>query len=304
MKNSLLKITVFAAVCGLLLSLFACVPEPAPSSGEDSVSLDVTTPPEDSSEETDPESEVPSEDVSEDSSEPEESPEESSEPEESGWKAFRSTEEVRIETYRAAPIEETGFSVLTTSLTVGVGKNSPVSYAFKPIGATNHRLIWTSSDPSVATVSESGVVTGVGVGSTYVTAETESGRKGSCKVTVVQKDSTVLGDLIDRLTEGTFSGWTFAYTDLDFDGEKELIARKADPSGVAPQASVYRVSDGQMLASFGTGDGEEWGLWTGTEAAQYHLISFKQIPEPSITRFAIELLLPTGDGGLENRRLY
>ncbi|MBP5231000.1 MAG: hypothetical protein ILO68_04650, partial [Clostridia bacterium] len=31
---------------------------------------------------------------------------------------------------------------------------------------------------------------------------------------------------------------------------------------------------------------------------------FKQIPEPSITRFAIELLLPAGDGGLENRRLY
>ncbi len=289
---------IILASAVLLTALSACLPDAPSSTSEDSPDLSSG----ESSSQT--ESLQLSEEPSEDSFEVSfEESSEVSEPEESGWKAFRSDREIRVETYEASPIPETGFSVLTSALTVGVGKNSPISYAFKPIGATDHSLTWVSSNPSIATVSETGVVTGVGVGATYVTATTKSGRSSSCKVTVVQMDTTILGNLIDRLTEGTFSDWTFAYCDMDFDGEKDLIARKADPRGIAPTSSVYRVSDGKLLATFDTGEGEEWGYWTGEAAPRYYLISFKQTPEPSVTRYAIDLLLAE-NGELKAKRLY
>ena len=48
----------------------------------------------------------------------------------------------------------------------------------------NRQVTWTSSDPSIATVSDSGVVTGVRVGSAVITAS-RGNRSGSATVTVV-----------------------------------------------------------------------------------------------------------------------
>lgn len=296
------RIIGLLTAAAMLLLLPACAPGVQESSGPESV-------PEESVSEAESLSEEPSE---ADSSEPgpsEEPSEEPSEPEESGWKAFRDANEIRVETYQASPIPETGFSITTSSITVGVGKNSPVSYAFKPIGATDRALTWETGNASIATVSEDGVVTGVSAGTVYVTATTKSGRSASCKVTVVQTDSTALGNLIDRLTKGTFAGWSFCYWDFNLDGEKELAARKADPRGIAPDVSIYRVSDGELLCSFDVGDGEEWGFWNGKldgadSASSYYLISFKQFPDSSVTRYVIDLLLPGTDGSLGVRRLY
>ena len=291
----------------LLLLLPACGPGvQEPSEPDFSLTESVSEP---------EQSTIPVSEISEpDESEPEqdssdEPSEEPSEPEESGWKAFRDANEIRVETYRASPIPDSGFSITSSSITVGVGKNSPVSYAFKPIGATNRKLVWETGNASIATVSEDGVVTGVSPGSVYVTATTQSGRSASCKVTVVQTDSTALGNLIDRITLGTFAGWSFCYWDFDLDGEKELAARQADPRGIAPEVTIYRVSSGEKLCSFDVGDGEEWGFWNGKldgeeTARSYYLISFKQFPDSSVTRYVIELLLTDAEGKLTTRRLY
>ena len=60
-----------------------------------------------------------------------------------------------------------------------------------PENATNQRVIWESSDPTVATVDEVGVVTGVNPGSAVITVTTVSGGKqATCFVTVVEDIKT------------------------------------------------------------------------------------------------------------------
>ena len=61
-----------------------------------------------------------------------------------------------------------------------------LTYAVQPLNATNTDVIWSSADPSVATVNELGIVVGVAPGTAVITAAADdgSGVKGSCTITV------------------------------------------------------------------------------------------------------------------------
>lgn len=50
-----------------------------------------------------------------------------------------------------------------------------IGYTVLPTNASNQKVTWTSSDPSVASVSQTGVVTPLAVGETTITAKTEEG---------------------------------------------------------------------------------------------------------------------------------
>ena len=69
------------------------------------------------------------------------------------------------------------------SLTVVAGKTKTVSSKMLPAN-TNDVLTWTSSDDSVAVVSNQGVVTGIKAGVTTITSKAVSGVKDTCTVTV------------------------------------------------------------------------------------------------------------------------
>lgn len=60
---------------------------------------------------------------------------------------------------------------------VTIGGTSQLTCVFTPTNATNKNVSWESSDDSIATVSGSGVVTGVKVGSATITATSEDGSK-------------------------------------------------------------------------------------------------------------------------------
>ncbi len=68
-------------------------------------------------------------------------------------------------------------------LTLKVGDTQQLSASFTPADATVQQVIWDTNDSSVATVSETGLVTAVGVGSTYVKAIVDDLQK-TLKVTV------------------------------------------------------------------------------------------------------------------------
>jgi uncharacterized protein YjdB len=60
-----------------------------------------------------------------------------------------------------------------------------------PTNATNKTVTWTSSDPTVATVSSTGVVSGIAAGSATITATTQSGAfTSSSTVTVTPVTTT------------------------------------------------------------------------------------------------------------------
>ncbi len=79
----------------------------------------------------------------------------------------------------------TGVKLNTTSLTVQVGKYAFLYATVSPSSATNKSVIWTSSNDSVAMVSNKGQVVGVSTGTAVITATTQDGNKTAmAKVTV------------------------------------------------------------------------------------------------------------------------
>ena len=73
------------------------------------------------------------------------------------------------------------------STKIKIGKTFQLTATGTPLHAIQ-TVTWTSSDPSVATVSESGLVKGVGTGTAVITATTaEGGLTATCNVEVVDK---------------------------------------------------------------------------------------------------------------------
>lgn len=77
-------------------------------------------------------------------------------------------------------------SVSLEPLSVELGGHGQVNAVITPSDALNQDMIWKSSNIRVASVSSTGVVRGVGLGSATLSCTTKSGgRKASCTVTVV-----------------------------------------------------------------------------------------------------------------------
>jgi len=92
------------------------------------------------------------------------------------------------------PVKVTGVTLDKPTASVEAGKTVTLTHTLAPANATNKNVTWTSSDPSVATVSSSGVVTGVKAGTATITVTTaDGGFKASCVVTVTAGGGTTPG---------------------------------------------------------------------------------------------------------------
>lgn len=100
---------------------------------------------------------------------------------------FEDSCEVTVE--NGKPVE--GISVNLTSNTINVGDTFGIKYTIMPENASNKKVSWTSSDTSVATVDNFGVVIGKGAGKATVTVKTEDGEKtATCVVTVYKLEQS------------------------------------------------------------------------------------------------------------------
>ncbi len=87
---------------------------------------------------------------------------------------------------------------LPSTATVEVGKDTTLLVTFKPENPTDKTLTWTSSDPTIATVTD-GVVKGVAVGTATITATSVNNKPASCTVTVTPPtsvDETVFAEVM------------------------------------------------------------------------------------------------------------
>lgn len=77
--------------------------------------------------------------------------------------------------------------ITLAALAIYVGESKAVTATVKPDDATNKELTWKSSDESIATVDNTGKVTGKKIGTATITATARdgSGVSGSCTVTVL-----------------------------------------------------------------------------------------------------------------------
>lgn len=98
------------------------------------------------------------------------------------------------------PVADISFD--KTTLLLAVGKSETISASVLPLGATNKRLNWTSSNTAVATVAD-GVVTAVAVGTATITATSTDGSNisATCAVTVTANKDAAIAELqaiVDR----------------------------------------------------------------------------------------------------------
>lgn len=114
----------------------------------------------------------------------------------------------------------TGVKLNRTSLSLDVGSTSTLTATISPSGA-NSSVTWSSSDPSVATVSSTGKVTAVKAGTATIMVKTASGGYvAACTVTVTAKTYSFsiyfwnkTGKQIDELyfTETGDTSWDTEY---------------------------------------------------------------------------------------------
>ena len=99
-------------------------------------------------------------------------------------------------------ISVTGLSLSSTRTSLVKGTSVKVEAIVKPAKATNKKVIWKTSNESVATVDESGTITGVNSGSATITATTEDGEKSSdIRVTVTNQKIEVTKIELDRTSD-------------------------------------------------------------------------------------------------------
>lgn len=90
-----------------------------------------------------------------------------------------------------AKVDVTGVSLNPTTLALESGKTTPITATVQPSNATDKAVIWTSSNPLVAAVSDTGVVTAISAGTATITVTALDSRYGNnqyrtatCTVTV------------------------------------------------------------------------------------------------------------------------
>ena len=95
------------------------------------------------------------------------------------------------------PVQPTGISLNKTTASIEVGKTTQLNASLEPYGATG-TVTWSSNNTAVATVSNSGLVTGKAVGDATITA-TCGTYSASCTVTVAEAVN-IYGTLENPLT--------------------------------------------------------------------------------------------------------
>ncbi|MBP3255338.1 MAG: Ig-like domain-containing protein [Clostridia bacterium] len=143
-------------------------------------------------------------------------------------------------------VSDETINMVKTTASVKVGETIGLA-ATSSKGAT---ITWTSSNSSIATVSSTGVVTGVSVGTTTITARGESAT-ATCQVTVYPKDSDDPDDPNNpddpNLPEGDWTDFSSAKYELKKFGTSQA---SIEISGVTPKEDhnyYYMVSNNSNM---------------------------------------------------------
>ena len=90
-------------------------------------------------------------------------------------------------------VDVTGVTISTTSTTIYAGSTKTLVATVLPINATDKAVTWSSSDNTIATVSNNGLVTALATGATTITVTThDGGYTASCAVAVEEATVTTL----------------------------------------------------------------------------------------------------------------
>ena len=134
----------------------------------------------------------------------------------------------------------TGVSLDRSDASLKVGESLTLTATVSPAEATKRDVTWSSSDTSVATVSDTGVVSAVKAGSATITATTaEGGFKATCNVKV--SAPSVTGVSLDR-SEASLKV-----------GESVALSATVSPSDASNRNVTWSSSDSSVASVDGSG---------------------------------------------------
>ena len=139
------------------------------------------------------------------------------------------------------PVSDVTLDETTLEMVYGIGKEVTLEATISPADAEYYDVTWSSSDESVATVDDEGVVHAVGTGTAVITAEAGD-KKATCDVSVVINLETPL------TFEAAVDGATVKFKDYD----EDIVAPNVEYSldgGITWKDDL--TSDGVTLAAAG-----------------------------------------------------
>ncbi len=129
----------------------------------------------------------------------------------------------------------TGVTINKETLSLAVGGEETLEATVAPEDATNKEVTWTSSKKTVATVSATGKVTAIAVGTTTITVKSKEDAtiKAKCVVTVTEAGETV-----------AVTGVTLNKTETELEvGANETLEATIAPAGATNKAVTWTSSD-------------------------------------------------------------
>ena len=145
-----------------------------------------------------------------------------------------------------------------------VGETLPLQAQISPSNATEKEVMWGSSKQSVATVSDAGLVTAVGEGSSKITA-TAGGKTATCVVTVTKPEVPVVhvGSVTLDKTDASLEigqSLTLTATVLPENAADKSVEWKSTNPAIAEvdqNGTVTAISSGAVTITVTTNDGEK-----------------------------------------------
>lgn len=179
----------------------------------------------------------------------------------------------------AAEIKVETVKLLPASKTIEMGAEFTPEIVITPEDAENKTLVFSSSDESVAVVSDAGVVKGIAPGEAVITAMAVNGVKGECRVKVAEEYGIYLSETAVTLTVGQEKTLTATVTPEDAE-DKTVTWSSSDPA-------VAEVKDGTVKAV-------KEGTAVITASANGKSATCEVTVETGIIDFAIEIV-PSDD---------
>lgn len=154
----------------------------------------------------------------------------------------------------------TGVSLENTTLSLSIGSSATLNATIEPSDASNSSVTWSSSDETVATVSD-GTVTAVAAGSATITVTAEDGDyTATCAVTVTESSSSS-GSYSQSSGEVSVSGETYSSTASDENAVKvtggtftmtNCTVTKTGDTDNSEESSFYGINAAILASDNGT----------------------------------------------------
>lgn len=160
-------------------------------------------------------------------------------------------------TTKKSAVSVTGVKLNKSTLTITEGNSETLVATVTPSKATNKKVTWSSSTPSVATVDANGKVTAINVGTTTITVKTVNGNKtATATITVVEKPYTFKTSTI---SDSNYSGFTCVKVYYGEDEIKPISIKSKDSTKVYDNnLKCYPVANGKLADTISIYYNSEW----------------------------------------------